>query len=130
MEIEYENLRRTLAWLFERNQVEPAVRLVATLGDFWFYRGHHSEGSLWLGRSLSVLDSVPLALHARVLNAAGRLMAYSGDVTQGKARCWQALQISRELGNKLDTAWSLIFLAMHGGLDDYQEAMKLGEEGL
>ena len=81
LEIEYENLRNTLAWLFEQSRVEPAVGLVAALGDFWFYQGHHSEGSFWLGRALSVLDSVPLSLHARVLNAAGRLTAYSGDVT-------------------------------------------------
>ena len=132
LETEYENLRSTLAWLFEHNWVESALRMVAALGNFWFYQGHHSEQSIWVGRALAVLDSAPRSLHASVLYTAGRLTNYSGDVAQGKAWCQQALQISRELGNKLDMAWSLIFLAGQsiGRPDDYREAVKMCEESL
>ncbi len=132
LEIEYENLRGTLAWLFEQNRVEHAVRLVAALGNFWHYQGHHSEDGFWIGKALTVLDTVPLSLHANLLNIAGRLTSYSGDVAQGKVWCQQALQISRELGNKRDTAQSLVSLASQslGISDEYQTAVKLCEEGL
>ena len=53
MEAEHANLRAALAWLTERGEAEPALRLAGALFLFWFLRGHLREGTAWLEQALA-----------------------------------------------------------------------------
>ena len=50
---EHANQRAALAWLTERGEAEPELRLGGALFVFWFLRGHLHEGTAWLEQALS-----------------------------------------------------------------------------
>ena len=53
LEAEHANLRAALAWLEERGEAGPFLRLAAALGRFWSGQGHYQEGRDWLERALA-----------------------------------------------------------------------------
>jgi len=55
------------------------VRIATALWRFWFTRGHLGEGRRWLETVLAAGASLPAALRAKALNAAGRLALRQGD---------------------------------------------------
>src|SRR5690606_5992517 len=109
-EREQDNLRDVLEWSL--NQGDPAVgiRLVSAIWLFWFAYGHHVEGFRWTKRLLPHLNETPEEQHAKFLNAAGN-MALNCDFESAKPLFLRALDISRQLEDRLNTAWALIHLA-------------------
>jgi predicted ATPase len=47
VEADYDTLRAALRWSITSRQIEPGMRLAATLFRFWFNRGPLSEGRAW-----------------------------------------------------------------------------------
>ena len=84
------------------------VRLAGALGLFWYACGYHAEGRQWSDRLLERLDSVPTIYHTKLLTAAGH-MALLCDPDVAKDYFDRALQISREVGDPVNTAWALTF---------------------
>jgi non-specific serine/threonine protein kinase len=129
---ERHNLRTALAWSLAGANVELGLRLAGALRDFWYYEGHIGEGLRWTGKALESARDAPSAIRAKVLNAAGWLSFAQGDYEQGKVWNDQALALYRELGDRTNSAWALVFRSAHslGFPDEYKEGIALVEEGL
>jgi tetratricopeptide (TPR) repeat protein len=84
------------------------VRLAGALGLFWYGKGYHVEGIRWTQRLLERLDETPAIYHAQFLISAGR-MAWMVDLDAAARLFVRALDVSRDLGDKLQAAWALAF---------------------
>ena len=109
--IEHDNVRATLDHLLEANP-EDALRLAASLWRFWQMRGHLVEGSRWLTRALDASGgSVPDALRAKALEAAGGLAYWRGDMAEAQSSYEAALVVRRQIGDHVGVAGALYDLA-------------------
>lgn len=129
LETDYTNLRAVLRWSLDAgDNVVLGVRLAGALGLFWDACGYHAEGRQWSDQLLGRLDTVPKSYHTKLLIAAGHMaIRYDPGMAQG---CFdRALQISREVGDPINTAWALTFkgFAMPG---ETESALALAREGL
>lgn len=132
LEADHENLRAVYGWCMARGEVELGLRLVGSLGHFWWRQAHFAEGQQWTERALEMIEDAPPAVRARVLFAAGRVSFYLGDTATNKRVLGQALALYRELGARRDVGWTLVHLTMSsvGRRDEYDDALALAEEGL
>ena len=131
LRIESENFRAALAWTFQAKEYALGLGLVGALRDYWFVEGFMREGLKWTQSMLVHGKEAPMELRAKALNAAGWLSYSTGDHAQGKLWNREALTLYRQLNDRSNTAWALIFLAAHYlNLDEYQEGVELCEEGL
>jgi predicted ATPase/DNA-binding CsgD family transcriptional regulator len=127
-ELELDNLRATLEWTLSGGDLSLGVRLAGALDMFWYGKGYHVEGIQWTRRLLERLDETPAIYHAKFLRCAGR-MAWWVDLDEATALLMRALDVSREIGDKLQIAWALAFQggAMH---QEPEAAMPIAEESL
>jgi tetratricopeptide (TPR) repeat protein len=132
LEGEIDNLRRALAWFLASEQRDKAVQLSGALYRFWLARGYLSEGSQWLDHSLQGADAVPAAIRARALMGAGLLGGVHLDrLAEARARCTEALEIYRRLGDRSKMAMALrnLGVIVHDQ-GDYPQARALFAESL
>jgi predicted ATPase/DNA-binding CsgD family transcriptional regulator len=127
-ELELDNIRAILEWTLGIGDVVLGVRLAAALGLFWYGKGHHVEGIRWTQQLLARLDEVPVEHHPKFLFSAGH-MTWMYDLDTAKPLFMRALDISRNLGDKLHVAWALIMLA-YTMQQEPETAMPIAEEGL
>ena len=99
LELEHDNLRAALAWMFQSGESARALRLASALWRFWFVRGHFAEGRLWLERALAAQDSPPPTLLAKALGAAARLTGQLGDLDDARAYAERSLVLYRSGGD-------------------------------
>jgi predicted ATPase/class 3 adenylate cyclase len=80
IEREHDNLRVALGWSWETGKHDTLLRLAGSLGSFWYYRGHLTEGRRWLDRALKTPpdDAAPRP-RAWALTASGLLATVAGD---------------------------------------------------
>lgn len=132
LETEHANLLLALNWSLSGDGTELGLRLVAALRDFWIMSGRFIEGEQWTQRGLAVSQKHPPALRARVYIAAGLVLFYSSQRPQTKQLLEQAVELSREVDDRLIFAWALIFLggSSMGQRQEFQKAVSLAEEGL
>ena len=128
LETDYDNLRAVLRWSLDEGDSVLGVRLAGALGLFWYACGYHAEGRQWSDRLLEQLDAVPTRYHTKLLIAAGH-MALLRDLDAAKEYFDRALQISREVGDQVNTAWALTFKGF-AMLRDTEPALALAREGL
>src|SRR5262249_43829104 len=105
-ETERGNVRAVLEWSLDSGVVTLGVRLAGALYLFWYTFGYHLEGRHWTQQLLKRLGDTPVIYHAKLLFCAGHF-AMLHDLGAAKPFFTQALAISRELGDKLHTAWAL-----------------------
>jgi predicted ATPase/DNA-binding CsgD family transcriptional regulator len=133
LRVEHGNLRTALAWSLGGGDAELGLRLVGALREFWFSGGHIAEGLRWTERALESAGDAPPDLRASALNAAGLLAFAHGDYERGTLLHREALVLSREVDDRLNSAWALVFLGgqLTGYPDaDYEVGIALCEEGL
>jgi tetratricopeptide (TPR) repeat protein len=132
LEADHDNLGTAYQWCKESDELELELRLVGSLGHFWWRQGHFAEGQQWIERAIPLIEDAPAAVRARVLFTAGRVAFYHNDPAAGKRVLGEALEIYREIGTQRDVGWTLIHLAMpsSGVQDEYEHAQALTEEGL
>jgi predicted ATPase/DNA-binding CsgD family transcriptional regulator len=127
-ELELDNIRAVLDWTLNDGEVVLGVRFAGALGLFWYGRGYHVEGIRWTQQLLERLDEAPLMYHSRFLISAGH-MAFLHDLDAGRQLFARAFDIARELGDRMQIAWTLIFLGYTSQLES-ERALPLAEEGL
>jgi non-specific serine/threonine protein kinase len=127
-ELELDNIRAALEWMLGAGDVALGVRLAGALGLFWYGRGHHVEGIRWTQQLLERLDEVPAIYHPRFLVSAGH-MTWMYDLDAAQRLFVRALDISRELGDKLQIAWALAFKG-YAMQQEPEAAIPIAEEAL
>ena len=134
LETEHDNIRDALEWSLGGNNPIPGLRLVGGLGHFWFRKGHYAEARRWTSVALDsdARFDAPPPVQAALLHAAGVVAHFSDERDKGKQLHLEALDLYRELGDKLETGWLLIYLGAQafGQPDQYEEALAYVEEGL
>jgi len=132
LEEEHENLRAGLDWSLVEAGPRGGLRLCGALHQFWFVRGHLSEGREWCARILGKAGAEErTSERAKALNVAGVLARRQGDYPAAWARHEESLAIQRQLGDRRSMATSqnnLGNVAMEQG--DIASARALYEESL
>lgn len=128
LETELENIRAVLNWSLDDGDRTLGVRLAGALCLFWFACGYHTEARQWTRQLLDQLDTVSTVYHAKLLITAGH-MAWLYDLDAAKRYFERALHISRELDDKVNIAWSLIFMG-YAMIREKEAAVAVTEEGL
>jgi predicted ATPase/transposase/DNA-binding XRE family transcriptional regulator len=120
LEAEHDNLRAALRWALSNGAAEIGLRLAAALGEFWWPRGHVSEGRGWLNQILdlrftildletadqSKIQNLKSAI-AKALYRAGELAYAQGDYGSATTLLEQSLTLYRDLGDKRGIACAL-----------------------
>jgi predicted ATPase/class 3 adenylate cyclase len=97
LDVEVDNLRSSLDFA-TGTEPQRALRAAAALDEFWFMRGHLSEGRARLESALAA-DPKPTAARCRALIAASKASMVSGDDVSASARVAEALDIASALGD-------------------------------
>ncbi len=137
LETEHDNLRQALTFcLEERDGAEKGLRLGDALHDFWWTRGHLSEGRERLAALLLLpeVQAHPREL-AAALNGAGILAYRQGDYRVAQWHYVRSLELRQKIGDRDGMAAALNNLgnlaknqgdyAATGAL--YQEALTLNQ---
>ena len=132
LDAELGNLRAAIAFSLAQPDLEPGLRLAASLRVYWMVRGHAPEGA----GVLRVLLDAPTAQgtslpRARALVAAARLFEATGGYAIAEDYCQEALAIARAAGDDYMVAellqiraWVLLRQGPHDA------ALPLIEQGL
>ncbi len=117
LEEEHDNLRTALEWFQVTGDVDRGLRLAAALGQFWYIRGHLTEGRRWLdtlltlqsdaGQSTTEHQTPSLTARANALNVSGLLAFQQSDFQCAVTRLDTAVTIQRSLGDKQGMALAL-----------------------
>jgi predicted ATPase/transcriptional regulator with XRE-family HTH domain len=110
LEREHANARSALAWLRDHGEVEPALRMGASLARFWWYQGHYSQGRI----ELEALLALPGASEtgpwwAGTMTGLGMLLHKQGEygraieTHQMAIAAWRALDLPAGLMSALWT---------------------------
>jgi len=108
LEEEHDNLRSALEWSLAETESGGDLRLCGALQQFWWTRGHFSEGREWCVRALGKPEAGrPTQERAKALNVAGVLARHQGDYPAARVLHEESLAISRQLGDRTGMARSL-----------------------
>ena len=110
LEVEHDNLRAALERCLSADP-DRALRLAASLWEFWLWHGYLAEGRRWLGRTLE-RSQPPAAVHALALIGLAALTIRSGETESGGLAAHEALSICRELGDARGACQALQVLAV------------------
>jgi predicted ATPase/transposase/DNA-binding XRE family transcriptional regulator len=100
LEMEHDNLRAALSWALTDGAAEVGLRLAAALGEFWWPRGHVSEGRRWLAATLACSGAATAATRAKALYRAGELAYAQGEYGAAATLLEGSLTLYRDLGDK------------------------------
>jgi predicted ATPase/DNA-binding CsgD family transcriptional regulator len=127
------NLRAAMTWLLRQGEPERIARFGWALWLFWGIRAHFAEGRRWMEQTLSAKDSAATSASARAkaLFVAGMMANYQGDHRSAEPMVQESLELFREQGDKLGTAYALSnagFVA--SGLGRHKRAITLNAEAV
>jgi tetratricopeptide (TPR) repeat protein len=139
VESEHDNLRAALDWSLSGGELEPGLRMVAVLWEFWMNRGYAPEGQRQAERFLARPEAAAYpVLRAQALHTAGLCAFYQGRFPAALARLAEAAALGRELGASGKYVLALALVAQGYTLFHFQEvdtvqalsqeALKLCEE--
>ncbi len=128
LEKDHENFRAALTWFHGHGESESLVRLVLGLKVFWVDHGHLREGGQWSDDAMSVAGELPVALRARVLDAAA-IFARRNNDEKARELAEQALAAFQQDEDAVGEAWSLRRLGVIASLrGDLRQAVSLSEQ--
>jgi ATP/maltotriose-dependent transcriptional regulator MalT len=114
LEQEFKNIRAALQWLLAGREAIPVLRIASALGQFWFLRGHLSEGRRFIAQALEVSsegnEGIADLLRAKALAVAGFLALRQYDPRPAIAYLEESLALCRPLEDKPGMAASLLWL--------------------
>jgi predicted ATPase len=97
---EYDNIRAALTWSLEdKDRLDQAVTICASLLWFWYRRGHFHEGRKWSERALEAADHLGAhPLRAQILTVAAIMAMWETDLHIAAQRAEEAQRIVELLG--------------------------------
>lgn len=130
---EHDNIRVALAWALD-HEIEVGLRLAGSLGRFWHFHSHHSEGRDWLTKALQQTDEADAELasaRAKALNLAGMLSFFLGDMTSARDYSAESVELWRTLDDRRGLADALADLGIAVALQDsFVQAEPLLDESI
>jgi non-specific serine/threonine protein kinase len=125
------NFRAALDWA-RRSGDEREMKLAASLGALWLFRGYLSEGIDHLKGALDRCRDAPLAQRAKALTWLGQLIWVKGDYEETIRVCLLGLRLAREVDYPIFAAQALFFLGMSYWyrFNDRERAVESLEESL
>ena len=133
LEVEHANLRQAIEF-YERQGERGAgqrVRLASALADFWWMRGHLTEGRKVLESAITTNGDIAASDRAAALSGAALLAEAQWDLERARELHMEALSLHRAAGYARGTARALTGLgviARHEG--DLDSARALHQEAL
>jgi predicted ATPase/class 3 adenylate cyclase/DNA-binding winged helix-turn-helix (wHTH) protein len=129
LESDHDNLRAAFDHLVERAPSQ-ALRLAASLGDFWEIRGHLSESRERLRRALACAPTASAAA-AKASFLAGRFAFFQGEADKAEPLYAEALRLAREADDFRVEVLALTHIGMVAqALGDAKRSVELNEEAL
>jgi predicted ATPase/class 3 adenylate cyclase len=113
-ERELDNFRSALGWSHAHGDAEQTVRLSAFVP--WGRFGYLEEGARWRNEALRLLPDVSPAAQARILMSASFTSWQRGELGDARKEGERALALSRELGDRIIEADSLVSLSVVAGM--------------
>jgi predicted ATPase len=130
-DLEMDNFRLALDWLFETREQEWSLRLCAALFRFWDMREHISEGRARLETILRLAGSDYSMERARVALFLGAMASSQGDHAAAENFLSMGLELYEELGHEPGIAAVLNALAISArDRGDYRTAQGRFERSL
>ena len=130
-DVEIDNLRSALDWLFQARDVHWGLRLCVALFRFWDMREHLTEGRGRLEAVLRLAGAERSKERARVSLFLGALATAQGDYPAAERFLEQSLCLYEEVGDESGIAASLNALAVSArDRGDYSAAQKNFERSL
>jgi predicted ATPase len=111
-DVEIDNLRFALEWLFQTRELDWALRLCVALFRFWDMREHLAEGRVRLEAVLRLAGDERPKERARVSQFLGALATAQGDYLAAEEFLKQSLSLYEELADDSGIAASLNALAV------------------
>ncbi len=132
LKVELDNMRAALEWSKrDEGGADALLRLAASLWWFWFTQGTLNEGRSWLEGALSFSGTVSASARAAALYGAGAIAWNQGNLKRAAELAGEALDLCRELGDRLGIIYSLSILgAVRMFQGDYTRATAMCEEAL
>ena len=139
LEAEHDNLRAALEWSLsgdgpegKTGRVEAGLRIAGALAIFWDVRGYWLEGKEWCTQLLALPEAAgQTSARARALISAGRAAYGVGDMAESAAFYKEALEISRDRGEKLLMTYALMGVGnAENQQANHREAVPYYEEAL
>ena len=99
-EDDHDNLRAAIAWRMATGDVEAVADLLLAMWRFWQSRGHLAEGRMRADQVLAMPGYVtaPVATRIAVLEVAGGLSYWAGDIAAAHKHYFEQVRLARELG--------------------------------
>jgi predicted ATPase/DNA-binding winged helix-turn-helix (wHTH) protein len=130
-DVEIDNFRFALDWLFQSKDLDWGLRLCVALFRFWDMREHLTEGRGRLETIMCLAGPDRSNERARVLHFLGALATAQGDYPAAKRFLEQSLSLYEELGDESGIAASLNALAVSArDRSDYFSAQSNFERSL
>ncbi|HEY6376295.1 MAG TPA: tetratricopeptide repeat protein [Edaphobacter sp.] len=130
-DVEIDNFRSALDWLFQALDLDWSLRLCVALFRFWDMREHLSEGRVRLETVLRLAGTERTKERARVSHFIGALATAQGDYLAAEYSLRQGLSLYEELGDAPGIAASLNALAVSArDRGDYVSAQSNFERSL
>jgi len=130
-DIEVDNFRFALDWLFESQDLDWGLRLCVALFRFWDMREHLTEGRARLETILRLAGTERPRERARVSLFLGALVSAQGDYPAAERFLEQSLSLYEELADQSGIAASLNALAVSArDRGDYSAAQSYFERSL
>lgn len=130
-DIEIDNFRSALDWLFQNREVEWGLRLCMALFRFWDMREHLSEGRARLEAGLELAGSGYNKERAQLSSFLGALTTAQGDFVAAERHLSHSLSLYEDLGDKWGIGAALNALAISArDRGDYSSAKSNFEKSL
>ncbi len=135
LEVEHDNLRLAIARACRRgphHDVDVALRIVASLGRYWYGRGRWTEGRALMKEVLGLPGAHARTAHrAQALAWTGWIALWQGDLDEAWDTNQESLAIRRELDDRMGIAQSLNNLgAVAVERTDFEASRAFQEESL
>ena len=111
-DVEIDNFRSALDWLFDNQELDWGLRLCTALFRFWEMREHLIEGRARLEQAVQLAGSQFVKERAKLCIFLGAFATAQGDFLAGENFLKQSLSLYQEIGERWGIAASLNALAV------------------